>query len=189
MVPASNEPPPTPADLYIGSVTRLAERFGYSLVDLGEFHAAAPDELPAAYRTLLAHTGHMTVTLEAFHGTLVDVRVLRETADETSYAREIVLARQSDGAVVQYGLMRIWLADLPAEVRHEIETHDAPLGRVLIRHGLLRDVELISLWRITPSRHVASQFGGESTDTIYGRSAQILVDGRPTVQMLETVRV
>lgn len=185
MLSHSDSPLP-PADLYIGSVQRLADCCGKSLAELGEFQSVMPDQLPAAYRTLLAHTGHMTVTLEAFHNTLVDVRVLSETADDSSYAREIALTRQSDGAVVQYGLMRIWLADLPEPVRQEIQGRQTPLGRVLIRHGLLRDVELLSLWRVTPGQATAGQLGAEPA---FGRSAQILVDGRPTVQLLEIVRV
>ncbi|MEM8866313.1 MAG: hypothetical protein AAGF31_12275, partial [Planctomycetota bacterium] len=104
---------------------------------------------------------------------------------ESSYAREIVLTRHSDGAVVQYGLVRIWLADLPADVRDEIRAQQSPLGRVLIRHGLLREVELISFWQVTPGPAIAKQLGDE---TVFGRSAQILLNERPTIQLLEIVR-
>ncbi|MEM9187434.1 MAG: hypothetical protein AAGB00_13155, partial [Planctomycetota bacterium] len=165
---------------------RLAALFGYSLADLGDFSPTTPEHLPAECRSLLAHTGHMTVTLEAFHGTLVDVRVLKERLDEASYAREILLTRQSDGASVQDGLVRIGLADLPAEVREDIRAKQTPLGRVLIRHGLLRDVEVLSLWRIAPGEMLTGHFG---SGDVFGRSAQILVDQRPTVQLLEVVRV
>lgn len=176
------------ADLYIGSVSRLADVLGKELSEVGEFHPVQPDQLPAAYRTLLAHTGHMTVTLEAFHNSLMDVQVLHEAASDASYAREILLSRQSDGGVVQYGLVRIWLGDLPADVVNEIQARETPLGRVLIRHGLLRDVELLSFWQITPSEAVKNHFGITDSQPVYGRSAQILVDGRPTVQLLEIVR-
>jgi len=181
------------SDLYIGSVTRLAALFGIEASDLGEFRALTPDQLPTDYCTLLAHTGHMTVTLEAFHGSLVDVRVLREELDDASYSREILLTRQSDGVVVQYGIVRIWLTDLPAEVRQEIEARQTPLGRVLIRHGLLRDVELLTLWEISPSQTLGNHFAKPTDDQagekLFGRSAQILVDQRPTVQLLEIVKV
>ena len=46
--------------------------------------------------------------------------------------------------------MRIWLADLPADARDEITVKRLPLGRVLIDHNVLREVELITLWRIEP---------------------------------------
>ncbi len=177
------------AELFIGSVARLATALGMSEEDVGRFDSATASSLPEDYRTLLAHTGHMTVTLEAFHNTLVDVRVLKELSSGSSYSREILLTRQSDGAVVQYGLVRIWLSDLPDEVRTEIEDRKTPLGRVLIRHGLLRDVELLSFWKIVPSEALRQHLGAGSDETVYGRSAQILLDGRPTVQLLEIVRV
>lgn len=182
------KPERSSAELYLGAVSRLATLFGYQPTDLGRFDPVTPDELPADYRNLLAHTGHMTVTLEALHGSLVDVRVLQEHHADDAYAREILLARQSDGRVVQYGLMRIWLPGLPDGVRQEIASKSSPLGRVLIRHGVLREVELLSLWRIDPLHTLRERF--EDTDAagpLYGRSAQILVQHRPTVQLLEIV--
>lgn len=177
-----------PTDLYIGGVSRLAQLFDYSTDQLGGFTPITPELLPEDYRTLLAHTGHMTVTLEAFHSSLVDVRVLQERSSEDAYAREIVLARQSDGVALQYGLVRLWEASLPEDVRVEIRRRDTPLGRVLIRHGLLREVELLSLWRITPGPVLQQRLptgGGE----VFGRTAQILVDHRPTIQLLEIIKV
>lgn len=188
MRPSAGDPSET-AELFLGSVARLASAVGISEQQIGRLEATSPSAMPADYRTLLAHTGHMTVTLEAFHGSLVDVKVLSEKETGTSYAREILLTRQSDGTIVQYGLVRIWLSDLPDAVRAEIAARETPLGRVLIRHGLLRDVELLSFWRIAPSEKVRRHFSIESADPVYGRSAQILVDERPTVQLLEIVHV
>ena len=47
-------------------------------------------------------------------------------------------------------MMRIWLADLPAAAQEEIASKRSPLGRVLIEHNVLREVELITLWKIIP---------------------------------------
>lgn len=175
------------ADLYSGSVTRLASLFYDELAELGRFEPVTPAELPNASRRLLAHNEHMTVTLEAANECQVTVRALAEWRDEASYARNSLLARQTDGAVLQFGIMRLWLADLPADVQNEITVERRPLGRVLVEHNFLREVELITLWRITPGpmlqRHLSLAVG----QTIYGRSAQILVDERPTVQVLEIV--
>ncbi len=175
------------ADLFTPSAARLATLFFSSLDELGRFEPVSVDALPADYRTLLAHQNHMTVSLEAFHSALVEVHPLDEWRDEASYARCSLLSRQSDGAIVQFGIMRIWLADLPEAAQQEITGKKTPLGRVLIRHNLLRQVELITLWQIDPGpvlrRHLPMARGGP----IYGRSAQILVDERPTVQLLEVV--
>ncbi|HEY4233790.1 MAG TPA: hypothetical protein VGM76_10210 [Lacipirellulaceae bacterium] len=177
----------TEAELYTGSVARLASLFYDDLRELGQFEPVAPDDLLDDYRTLLAHNDHMTVTLEAFHGSLVDVRVLGEWQDEASYARNSLLARHRDGSVLQFGIMRLWLGDLPAAAREEITTEQLPLGRVLINHNVLRQVELITLWRIAPGPALKRHLKLANNDPIFGRSAQILVDERPTVQLLEIV--
>ena len=57
----------------------------------------------------------------------------------------------------------------------------------MIRHNILREVELISLWRIKPGQVLQEQLAVAEQPPIYGRSAQILVDDRPTVQVLEIV--
>ena len=177
----------TDAELYAGSVARLASLFYDNLAELGRFDPVPAREIPDPYRSLLAHNEHMTVTLEAAHQCLVDVRVLAEWRDEASYARNSVLARQADGAVLQFGIMRIWLADLPADARDEITVERLPLGRVLINHNLLREVELITPWRIEPGPALRRHLPLVAGQALYGRSAQILVDERPTVQMLEIV--
>ena len=92
----------------------------------------------------------MTVTLESFHECLVDVRVVAEWRDEASYARNSLLARHRDGAILQFGIVRIWLGDLPPPPATKSPAQRPPLGRVLIEHNVLREVELITLWRIAP---------------------------------------
>lgn len=175
------------ADLFTPSAARLATLFYSSLDELGRFEPVSVDALPADYRSLLAHQDHMTVALEAHHNALVTVHALDEWRDESSYARSSLLSRQTDGAVVQFGIMRIWLADLPAAAQQEITSKKVPLGRVLIRHNVLREVELITLWRITPGPVLRKHLRLADNTPIYGRSAQILVDERPTVQLLEII--
>lgn len=177
----------TDAKLYSGSVARLASLFYDDLAQLGRFEPVSVSEMPEPYRRLLAHNDHMTVTLEENAGSPVDVRVIAEWRDEASYARNSLLARHSDGVVLQFGVMRIWLADLPNAARDEIAVKREPLGRVLINHNLLREVELITLWRIVPGPALQQHLPLASGQAVYGRSAQILVDERPTVQMLEIV--
>jgi chorismate-pyruvate lyase len=176
------------ATLYTNSVARLVQLFHENLTDLGHFTPVQAEDLPHDARVLLAHNDHMTVTLEAFHNSLVDVHVLEQTHDESSYSREILLTRQRDDRVVLYGIMRIWLTDLPSEARQEIMAGGVPLGRVLIRHSVLRDVELMTLWQIKPTKYLRDHLNVPPGEGLYGRTAQILVDERPTVQLLEIVR-
>jgi chorismate-pyruvate lyase len=175
--------------LYTPSAARLATLFYVDLNELGRFEPILVDALPDDYRSLLAHHDHMTVALEAFHNSLVDVHTLAEWRDEASYARCSLLSRQSDRAVVQFGIMRIWLTDLPAAAQDEITSKKSPLGRVLIRHNVLREVELIRLWRIVPGPELQLHLKLTNETPIYGRTAQILVDERPTVQLLEIAKL
>lgn len=178
--------PSADADLFTPSASRLATLFYSDLEEIGRFRPVTVEGLPSAYRVLLAHQNHMTVSLESFHKSLVKVQAIDEWRDESSYARTSVLSRQSDGAIVQFGIMRIWLKDLPETAQAEITGRRVPLGRVLIDHKLLREVELICLWEIAPGTALRKHLKLEpSVDTIFGRSAQILVDERPTVQLLE----
>jgi chorismate-pyruvate lyase len=177
------------ADLFTRSASRLATLFYDSLDVLGSFEPVLVDRLPDDFRTLLAHHDHMTVALEAYHNSLMNVRALAEWRDEASYARSSLLSRQADGAVVQFGIMRIWLADLPKAAQDEITSKRAPLGRVLIRHNVLREVELITLWRIEPGAELKRLLDLPDSQPIFGRTAQILVDERPTVQLLEIAKL
>ena len=181
--------PTSDVELFSPSASRLATLFYSGLSELGQFDPVKVDDLPADYRQLLAHNDHMTVALESYHKSSVSVRALAEWRDETSYARASLLSRQTDGAVVQFGIMRIWLNDLPAAAKDEIASKQAPLGRVLIEHNVLREVELRTLWKIVPGPVLRQELRVSGGMPIFGRSAQILVDERPTVQLLEIVKL
>ena len=51
--------------------------------------------------------------------------------------------------------MRINLNHLSDDVQREIVDGGTPLGRVLIRHNVLRHVELHRLWRVKPAARAA----------------------------------
>ena len=120
----------------------LVALFYARAADLGRFDEVESRELARDYRMLLAHDSHMTVTVERFHNGPVDVRVLDSQLTGTHYARKIVLTRQADGAVVQFGIMRLDFSCVSPEVRREVESRSTPLGRILIQHNVLREVHL-----------------------------------------------
>lgn len=169
----------------LDSLTKL---FYPSLPELGEFQPISADDLRDEYHSLLAHHDHMTVTVEAWHNSLVDVRVLEEVRQGNDYARKILLTLQRDDKAVQFGLMKINLAGLPEIVRMEIESQALPLGRIMIRHHLMREVELCQLWRVTPGPELRLHLPIEAEEYVYGRTARILVEGRPVVELLEIVQ-
>ncbi len=167
---------------------QLTKLFFASPEELGEFSLVEAGDLPDGYRSLLSHDDHMTVTVEAWHNSLVDVRVLDEQREADSYARKILLVLQRDGSPVQFGIMRINLEGLPEIVRLEIESQALPLGRIMIRHHLLREVELCQLYEVKPGPELRLRLQLEDEEPIFGRTARILVEGKPAVELLEIVR-
>ena len=154
---------------------------------LGEFSEIGIEQVPEPYRRLLVHNEHMTETVEAFHGCQVDVRVLQRRVTETHYAREILLARQSDRAVVQYGIMRVNFAYLPDEVQTQIRAEQTPLGRILIEHNVLRRVQLFSLRCVKLGETLAAHFQQPLGTLTYGRTALIECNQVPAIELLEIV--
>ena len=154
---------------------------------LGRFIETTADDLPPVPRQLLAHNHHMTVTVEAHHGSLVDVQVLATQRQGQFYARKILLARQSDGQVVQFGIVRINFDFLDEAVRREIEARRTPLGRILIEHNVMREVELFDLYRIEPGPDLCELFSIVPADMTYGRTALIHCNGQPAIELLEIV--
>src|SRR5262245_10413601 len=127
--------------------------------DLGAFEVVPVADVPAPYRGLLAHQRHMTTTLEAHHGDRVDVRVLASRQQGDGYTRMSLLALRGTGRVVEVSLVRVRLALCDPRVRQEIVTGRAPLGRILIDHGVPRTVELAALLRVVPGPALQRWFG------------------------------
>lgn len=145
-------------------------------------HASA---LPEPYRLLLAHTEHMTVTMEAFHGAPVEVRVLEAGRLGDFYHRRIILTLEGSEKIVQYGLVRIDLSLLPSAVRNAILAEDTPLGRILIEHNVLRRVQPTAFLRIDPGPTLMKALALAKPVPLYGRTGVIFCDDRPAIAVLE----
>jgi chorismate-pyruvate lyase len=155
--------------------------------ELAQFEEVSRGETPPVYRALLHHEHHMTVTVENFHGCPVDVRVLEVCRTGKHYARKILLTRQRDGGVVQFGIMRLNLHYVSNAIRQDIESEQIPLGRVLIAHNVLRVIHLDQLWQVKPGEDLCRLFNIGSDDITYGRTAVIDCNGEPAVELLEIV--
>jgi hypothetical protein len=154
---------------------------------LDGFELVPADEVPEPYFSLLVHEHHMTVTVEAHHGSRVDVQVLARNVTEDTYARKILLVLQSTGRVVQFGIMRIHLRFCTPPVRAEILAARTPLGRILIEHNVLRRIKPVAFLRVVPGPDMIGWFGLGSPRPTYGRLAMLHCDGKPAVELLEIV--
>ncbi len=155
--------------------------------DRPSYELLAAEAIPQPYRDLLVHEHHMTVTVEAFHGGPVEVRVLASRLDGEEYSRRILLIHQATSKIVQFGIVRIDLTMTPSAVREAILSQRIPLGRILIEHDVLRRIEPTAYLRITPGPAQLAWFGLEQPAPYYGRLAIIHFHDQPAVELLEVV--
>lgn len=176
-----------PKDSKRSDLTSLVSIFYPDDQALGEFEEVEPEEVPTPYRQLLDHHSHMTVALEEAHDTPVDLQVLAVRESGPFYARKIALARRSDQRVVLFGVVRLDTTLLPPEATRAIREQSEPLGHVLIRHNVLREVERLRLWRIEPGPELRGLFQMNAEQTLFGRTALIYCNSHPAIELLEIV--
>lgn len=169
------------------SLTALLSLFYQDTSQLGTFRRVASELMPEIHRGLLAHNEHMTVTVEAYHKDSVEVVVLQSTTTPEVYSREILLKTHAAHKVVQYGIVRLHLRYLADRPKFEILQEHKPLGRVLIEHQVLREVELFDLWEVSCGPSLAEFFGVPVGTKTFGRTAMIHCDNEPAIELLEIV--
>ncbi len=155
-----------------------------------EAQSIAAAEVPDPYRRMLAHNGHMTVALESFHDSTLELRVLSEHTAEPFYARKIQLLHPETRRILQFGIVRLNLDYSDEPVRQRILARDTPLGRILLEHGFMTRVVTHDLLRISLNHELADALGVDSKrerPTTFGRIATVNVDNEPAVELLEIV--
>lgn len=143
--------------------------------------------LPPTFRTLLDHREHMTTTLETFYGETVNLRVLRCHRNGNEYHRQILLTLRDSGTVVEFGIARLDFAYIPPAARDEILAQEAPLGDILIRHEVLRDIEPRWFFQVDGCCPWRRYFNNCADRPTYGRLGIICCNGGPAIEMLEVV--
>lgn len=149
-------------------------------------HIAA-SQTPDPYKRLLAHDYHMTITLEDYHRSSVRVNVLKSHLDGDVYCRKIMLYRCDTGAPVLFGLVKFNLQFVTQAVRQELIAEQIPLGRVLITHNVLRQVDLGAILEITPGAELRTLLQMPEEKLTYGRLATIFCNRAPAVDLLEVI--
>jgi hypothetical protein len=108
-------------------------------------------------------------------------RMARTTAGRSCFERSRLVRSCSTGSCVC-----ICIGSRTAP--NEKSCKKKPLGRVLIEHQVLREVELLELWQVFCGP-VLSELFSVSQDTVtYGRTAMIHCNGEPAIELLEIVR-
>ena len=149
-----------------------------------------PEEIPHPDDQLLVHHEHMTVALERFHGSPVDVHVQDEHLDTAGelYTRRIVLTPQSSPRKpVEWGIVRLDFRYMDDAVRDEILRKQLPLGAILIKHDVHRRIKPRFFVRFPPGGPVLKLFGADESRPVYGRLGTIYCDDEPAIELLEIV--
>ena len=161
--------------------------FYQDTAEFGVVEAISADDMPTVAQDLLNHEHHMTVTVEDHHHCEVDVQVLETLFTGQAYSRKILLTKQTDNTVVQFGIVRLNFEFLATHIQQEIQAENTPLGRILINHNVLRRVELSQLWEIQVGQDLAELFCVSPNTIVYGRTAWIYCNGEPAIELLEVV--
>lgn len=152
-----------------------------------DHHTVDEREIPEPYRRLLVHPHHMTVTVEEYYRSPVNVQVLARAQAGNYYSRQIVLALNSTGQIVQFGIVRINLDQCSQRVRDAILAEKTPLGRILIENDVMRRIEPTSYLRIRTDAILMQTFGLSMPCDVWGRLAIIHCDGQPAIELLEVL--
>lgn len=151
------------------------------------FTRVSADAVPQPYARLLVHDGHMTVTLEDYHGGAVHLTVHETRRLEHDYARKITLQAAPGGPAVLLGIMRFDLRRCTDATREMIVGGQTPLGRILIDQDVMRRLSSGPYYRIDGRREGLLGLSIPWPPTPYARLARIDCNGGAAVQLLEII--
>ena len=143
------------------------------------------DLTPEPYKELLVHGHHMTVTMENFHGSPMEVRVHEQRQEDNLYLRKITLVKAGSDHIVQFGIVRFNFDYVTAEIRDQILRAEIPLGRILIEYNVLRHIDLGAIVKLTAGPGLAKHLNMDVGQATYGRMATIFCNHRPALDLLE----
>jgi chorismate-pyruvate lyase len=144
------------------------------------------EEIPAPYKQLLVHESDMTSTLEHFHEGRIHLRVLSRQQNDAAYSREVVLELDGANTPVEFGAIKIHIANFPASVREGILEAHWPLGRILKESGMTYLSRPKAFLRIASDRLISGALQLSGTHRLYGRrNALSDPQGNPLADIIE----
>ena len=143
-------------------------------------------DMPEPYHTLLVHDRHMTVTLEDFWKSPVNVHVIDCHEDGPLYTRKISLSNDT-GRSVEYGAVQIDLSCCSDAVRQQIVSRDTPLGRILVDNDVMTRINCRLYFRLTPTPEIMRTYGLDNNEPLYGRFATVEFDSQPAMILIEVM--
>ena len=154
-------------------------------IEQPQIRLLAAEDIPYPYRTLLAHTNDMTLTLERHFGGRLVVRPLSTLRRGTWYVRRVLLAQEYSGKPVEMGAIRINMKSFPERLRRQIYANQVPLGRLLRDGGVDYRSRPTRFLAVTPNPEMMGVFWMRERRTLYGRQTEMSSDGRKIGDIVE----
>ena len=140
-----------------------------------DFSWVLRDEVAQPYRDLLCHDHDMTSNLARFHGGEVELQIFQEGRKPDCYFREVLLTVGEKA--VEYGLIRIFLENFPAELRIAITEGAKPLGAILNESGMKYASRPGGFLKIPTATFQPDFFPSSSGGFLFGRYNELIGAG------------
>jgi hypothetical protein len=128
----------------------------------------------------------MTSTLAEFNGSDLSVKVLQQARTEDYYLREVFLRAIATGAIVEYGVIAIALAQFSPEQQIAIQAGEAPLGGLLHRFRISFESSPICFFSIAAGHRAGSPLAAFNHGDSYGRFNHLATPaGEPLAWIME----
>ena len=144
-------------------------------------------QVPEKYVLLLQHKRHMTLTMEETHGFKVTLEVIQSDTTSDTMSREIVLRGCDNGVAVLYAIAKVYLNAFAPAARDDIVAAKEPLGHILVKHKVEREVFFESLLEVDLTESLRTHLNISSSSKLYGRLAYIVCNGQRGIDLLEVV--
>ncbi|MEX0942661.1 MAG: hypothetical protein WD002_08965 [Pseudomonadales bacterium] len=167
------------------SLEELITCFFDTVEELGQFLPIGAGNMTAPFRRLLDHEQHMTAVLTRNNQSRLVVDVLAERQTRSHYQREVLLRREADQVVVEYGMLQVDRNRLPAIVNDAIACADRPFGQLVQDLTLTSSVTVEQFWRIEVGAQIAVRTELGIGEVTFGRLVSIEIAGSSAVQALE----
>lgn len=134
----------------------------------------AGEDMPEPYRSLLVHDRDMTGTLVSHHRDTLRLDILRSWEEGDAVLREVLLRKAGDGAVVEYGAIKIHLDRFPREAIPHVRSGECPLGVILNAFQIEYGSRPRGFFRAMCTSHFRDMFPDSLGKETYGRTNQLV---------------
>jgi chorismate-pyruvate lyase len=134
-----------------------------------EVEAVEGDAVPSPYNELLVHANDMTPTLEAFHRSPIELRLIQRHLEGDLYSRLVDLSIVGHDSPVEFGCIAINLQHFPAAAREVILDGHMPLGTILSRHKIEHQSCPLAYVRVKADPFMSDALYLTGSPDLYGR--------------------